>query len=90
MPYTYLAHYDYLQTQEGREFLNKIGLPNTMRLVLLTLEILPSNARFIDFINGLIASDEVLFKNKNHGDLIKSVATSRGLYKAKTVLLQFN
>ncbi|MEN8718543.1 MAG: PLP-dependent transferase [Sulfurovum sp.] len=30
MPYTYLAHYDYLQTQEGREFLNKIGLPKDL------------------------------------------------------------
>ena len=30
MPYTYLAHYDYLQTNKGREFLNKIGLPKDL------------------------------------------------------------
>ena len=30
MPYTYLAHYDYLHTKEGRDFLNKIGLPKDL------------------------------------------------------------
>lgn len=30
MPYTYLAHYDYLQTKKGRDFLNKIGLPKDL------------------------------------------------------------
>ncbi len=27
MPYTYLAHYDYIKSDEGLEFLEKIGLP---------------------------------------------------------------
>ena len=27
MPYTYLAHWDLIQSKEGNEFLDKIGLP---------------------------------------------------------------
>lgn len=30
MPYTYLAHYDYLQTKKGLDFLNTIGLPKDL------------------------------------------------------------
>jgi len=30
MPYTYLAHYDFLQNEEGIEFLNNIGLPKDL------------------------------------------------------------
>lgn len=38
MPYTYLAHYDYLQTVQGLEFLNKIGLPKDLLRISVGIE----------------------------------------------------
>jgi cystathionine gamma-synthase len=38
MPYTYLAHYDYLQTSEGMAFLDKIGLPKELLRISVGIE----------------------------------------------------